>query len=485
MKILSSKANHCSNFLLIAVLTMISSSGSTYGQAPDILWTKSYGPGVFQSVAETVNGGFIAAGRLRDDPAILQTNSQGDSLWSNSYGYGYGGTIYSVLLETNAGNFVMSGPVWSPSGQLDNWWQKTDTSGNTVWSNSLNLTPWEWTRSLRETSDGGFILTGNTSALTKKQSQSVSQKQLEIGPFLIKTDSNGDTLWTNVYQRTDSSYEDTGSDVQQTSDGGYILAATTDFNSDFWLIKTDSIGDTVWTQQYGAKAGSSDQAQSVQQTSDGGYILAGTTDGDGWLVKTDQFGDTLWTRIYGGSQKDEINTIKEVFDGGYILAGVTHSDAWVFRTDLVGNVLWSKSFGGTASDAAHEIQKTSDGGYIIAGSRSTHAWLVRLAVDPSNIEQDRAPTPNELVLFQNFPNPFNPTTMIQYVLPRTSLVIVSIIDILGKEVRILVHEKQIAGEQRIAWDGRDQYGRLVSSGVYFYRIKAGEYVQSRKMLMLK
>jgi len=93
--------------------------------------------------------------------------------------------------------------------------------------------------------------------------------------------------------------------------------------------------------------------------------------------------------------------------------------------------------------------------------------------------------PTEYSLSQNFPNPFNPTTQIRFTLPQMTKVELKVYDILGREVKTLLTGEQPAGMHTIEWDGRNNYGTQVSSGVYIYRLNAGKYVQSKKMLMLK
>ena len=165
----------------------------------------------------------------------------------------------------------------------------------------------------------------------------------------MKTNASGDTLWTRTYGGTRI---EEGYSVRQTTDGGYIVAGYTNSfggarNSDAYLIKTNASGDTLWTRIYGAT--DYDVAGSVQQTSDGGYIVAGMTypfwylGTDLWLIKTNASGDTLWTKIYGGQSGDEGNSVQQTSDGGYIVAGSTASfgagasDVYLIKTDADGN----------------------------------------------------------------------------------------------------------------------------------------------------
>ena len=106
---------------------------------------------------------------------------------------------------------------------------------------------------------------------------------------------------------------------------------------------------------------------------------------------------------------------------------------------------------------------------------------------PVGVEDNIAATqiPQGYVLGQNYPNPFNPSTTIEYTLPQRSKVAIDIYNVLGQKVRTLVDETQAAGSHSIVWDGTNQSGQSVSTGFYFYKLTAGDYIDSRKMLMIK
>jgi len=169
--------------------------------------------------------------------------------------------------------------------------------------------------------------------------------------------------------------------VQQTTDGGYIVAGyTTSFGagvSDIYLIKTDASGTTLWTKTYGGT--DYESANSVQQTFDGGYIVAGFTasfgagSSDVYLIRTNSSGDSLWTRTYGGISGEAGNSVQQTTDSGYIVAGYTVSfgagsdDAYLIRTNSSGDTLWTRTYGGPFDEVATSVQQTSDEGYIMAG----------------------------------------------------------------------------------------------------------------------
>jgi len=210
-----------------------------------------------------------------------------------------------------------------------------------------------------------------------------------------------DTLWTKVYGDSDICEE--CNSVQQTFDGGYILAGfkLVDYifpneYYDMYVVKTDSIGDTLWTRTYGGAE--TEIAYSVQQTSDGGFVIAGYTESYGagsrdfYLVRTDENGDTLWTRTYGGYENETCYSMIIADDGNYILAGSTNSfgtgqnDMFLMKVDTLGNLDWQWTYGDTLFDCCCTVQQDPiGGGYILAGQSDTDIYLV--TTDEEGIEE--------------------------------------------------------------------------------------------------
>ena len=195
-----------------------------------------------------------------------------------------------------------------------------------------------------------------------------------------------DTLWTKIFG---ADFMDTGSSVQQTSDGGFIVTGyTRSFGageSDVWLIRTDGSGDTLWTRTYGGT--DQDTGKSVQQTSDGGFIVTGSTgrypDYDVLLMKTDASGETLWRKTYGGDYGDKGFSVQQISDGGFIITGYANQwgaggpDLLLIRTNGKGDTLWTRTYGGNNADIGKSVQQTSDGGFIVTGTTSPNLWLIK------------------------------------------------------------------------------------------------------------
>jgi len=315
-------------------------------QAPDTLWTRKYG-GIYwdagRSIQQTDDEGYIIAGISDsyssggDDVYLIKTDSVGDTLWTRTYSYSWNDEAWSV-------------------GQ---------------------------------TTDGGYIIGGVTGWFTPSHGD----------VYLIKTDENGDTIWTRVYGGIES---DVAREVQQTFDGGYIVIGyTLSFgagNSDVWLLKTDSLGDTLWTKTYGGAL--YDYGFSGQQTADSGYIVAGCYNnenfcaeykkinfgdvgGDVYLIKTDKYGNMVWSKTFDTGQWEKGYSVKQTTDSGYIIAGYSYLSSfgarvYVIRTDESGDTLWTRKYGTGYNNSGQSIEQTLDGGYIITGTLDSDLCFIKI-----------------------------------------------------------------------------------------------------------
>jgi len=482
--------------IFFIIITFISTS--VLPQAPDTLWTKTFGGTGYDlgtCVQQTSDSGYVLIGSTQsygvgeDDFWLIKTDEAGDTLWTKTYGghsYDYG---YSVQ-QTFDGGYILTGETYSfPFNDWNGWLIKTDAAGDTIWTKVLGRNNNDdFARFAQQTSDSGYIVVGYTRSYGAGNEDA----------WLIKTDIAGDTLWTKTYGGIDG---DWGFSVQQTENNGYIIAGGTEsFGSgdrDVWLIKTDTIGDTIWTLVLGGA--DNDFANFVEQTSDSGYIVTGHTrsfgsgNHDVWLIKIDKAGDTTWTKTFGGIESDWGSSVQQTKDSGYIITGMTASfatgyqDVWLIKTDVYGDTIWTKTFGGNDYDRGYSVQQTNDDGYIITGVTQSFgagdrdAWLIKTTSDPNKIDWDISiNNPKIYHLKQNFPNPFNPSTKIKYSLLKSENVKIEIFNLLGQKIETLLNGQMPAGLHEIEFTDKN-----LPSGIYLYRIQAGEYHEVKKMILLK
>ena len=359
------------NLILTLIITL---PLTLWGQG----WEKTFGgsnPDGGNSVQQTNDGGYIITGTTNSfgngsgDVYLIKTDGNGDSLWTRTFGGSNDERGHSVQQTTDGGYIITGNSSSFGNGNYDVYLIKTDGSGNELWTKTFGGSNPDGGYSVQQTTDGGYIITG----------YSYSSGNWSYDVFLVKTDGSGNELWTKTFGGLN---DERVYSVQQTTDGGYIITGYSSFlsneNSDeVFLVKTDGSGNELWTKTFGGT--DIDRGQSVQQTTDGGYIITGSTwDGNGsydvFLVKTDGSGNELWTKTFGGSNDDEGRSVQQTTDGGYIITGNSSSfgngnyDVYLIKTDGSGNELWSNTFGQIGGGNGESVQQTQDGGYIITGS---------------------------------------------------------------------------------------------------------------------
>ena len=375
------------------------------------------------SVQQTNDGGYVLTGSTNSygngdsDVYLIKTDVNGDSIWTKTFG-GENQDYCNSVQQTTDGGYIITGRTESyGAGNKDVYLIKTDGNGDSLWTKTFGGTSFDNGISVQQTNDGGYIILGGT------ESYGAGNRDI----YLIKTDGNGDSLWTKTFGGTS---QDFGNSVQQTNDGGYIVTGVTESygagNKDAYLIKTDASGDSLWTKTFGGSK--FDLGNSVQQTNDGGYIVTGRTASFGagsldvYLIKTDGNGDSLWTKTFGGSSFDLGFSVQQTTDGGYIIIGGTDSygngdrDFYLIKTDVNGDLIWTKTFGGIFRDVGSSVQQTTDGGFIITGYTSS-----------GNGDRD-------LLLIKADGNGYI-TSIFDVPTPNPNRKLVRIVDLLGREIK--------------------------------------------------
>jgi hypothetical protein len=378
--------------LLVAFGGIIATSSilSAYAQ-PREEWSKTFGGwgwDVGYSVQQTDDGGYIITGYSEspdgaEDVYLVKTDGKGRELWSRIYGGSEYDCGYSVQ-QTSDGGYIIAGETWSfGAGDGDVYIIRTNSEGDETWSYTFGGSSYDYGYSVQQTSDGGYIIAGET----------WSFDSISGDLYLIKTDSDGNKVWDNY---GGGSFTDSGWSVQEATDGGYIVVGRTDSfgvgGYDAYLVKIDSEGGGVWNKTFGGSG--DDMFMSVDQTTDGGYIMVGDIYNSGtdvYLIKTDSSGNKMWSKTFGGQNDDFGHSVQQTIDGGFIIVGDTYSfgekgyDVYLIKTDSEGNELWSRTFGGSDDDTGWSVEQTRDGGYIIAAETwnsdedDVNVYLIKVA----------------------------------------------------------------------------------------------------------
>ncbi|MDP8208528.1 MAG: T9SS type A sorting domain-containing protein [Candidatus Electryonea clarkiae] len=413
-----------------------------------------------------------------------------DTLWTRTFGGINVDTGHDVQ-QTNDGGFIIVGYTDSLDPLAsDLWLIKTDSNGDEEWNQTFGRDFDDRGFSVRQTNDGGYIITGESWSLNFDDWYDV---------WLLKTDSAGNEEWNQTFGTENL---DVGESVQQTSDGGYVIAGNTQTNysgeDDAFLIKTDSTGHEVWTQTFGSRY-YDDFFYSVNQTNDGGYIITGGTESSGddwvdvWLIKTDSRGNEEWSRTFGGNDYEIGHSVQQTDDGGYIITGETwssgagRSDLWVVKTDSIGNEEWTQTFGGTHNEQGFSVQQTNDEGYIITGETWSFGngwvdvWLIRLDNAANDIIETTLNIPDKYTLSAIYPNPFNSTTTISVGLPASSELKLNIFNITGQQVSTLANERYSPGYHKFTFNADE-----LPSGIYFIHASVpGKMDEVRKVMLIR
>jgi len=366
------------------------------------------------SLIQTSDGGYALTGYtgsygVNIDVWLVKTDSFGRAQWNRTYGgssYDYANSI----AQTSDGGYILAGITNSyGAGSADVYVVKTYANGSMQWNKTYGGSGYESAACVVQSSGGGYVVAG----------QSASNND---DFWLIKIDALGNAQWNKTYGGLSGDY---AWSLIQTGDGGYAMAGETGSSGaghqDFWLVKTDSSGIVQWNKTYGGT--SDDWAQSVVQTGDGGYALVGFTDsfdvgaGDFWLVKTDSVGNAQWNKTYGGAGLDWGMSLVQALDGGYALTGYTRSlgagadDVWLVKTDSSGNAQWNKTYGGSTDDWGYSVVITSEQTYALActttsyGAGSQDAWLIKLDTAASGLAWTDS-SANTVTLYRGATDPY-------------------------------------------------------------------------------
>jgi len=485
-----------------ALIFFVLLASNCFGQ--NITWDKIYMQSFATtgtSVKQTSDGNYIVTGwRTNVGGFIVKLNPYGDTLWIKYTPYQ---DMHSIV-ESSDGNYVAIGYNYYL------YITKYSPNGNQIWAKEIEEQGYDiYAYNIINTNDNCFLVSG----YTRLGLPSVRSA------YYTKIDNDGNKIWTKMI--TEQNVIIGLRNAVQTIDKGYILIGgkTIGNNGNFYIVKTNADGDTIWTKNYGSPI--FEYGLSIFQTVDKGFLAFGNIEYSNqniklYFLKTDSLGNLQWSKIYGDTNTFYQmlygeNATKSKFDNSYYITGFSTdyplgdtNKIFLLKVDDNGNRLWEKFY---KKDTLHlrgfAIDQTSDSGFVISGdafdspifentlSDPQYLYVLKLdkngIINPIGINENNQDIPIHFKLLQNYPNPFNPITNIKYEIPKDVNVTIKIYDILGKEV-FSYNEYKKAGSYEVQFDGTN-----LASGMYFYKFTADEpstvsgreFVDTKKMVLLK
>ncbi len=459
---------------------------------PDTLWTYEYpNSGLDQpwSVGAGVDSGYIVAGCLScfsssQVGCVIRLTPNGDTLWTARLD-----SVFLFSTVRSDSSYAVAGFIYAPSGRShDAFLALISDNGTVLWSRAYGGNLLDRAKGITRLTDDGYILAGYSRSFSTDSSMQA---------YVIRTESNGDTLWTRTY--SESAYTDLRQ-VIEASDGGYIGLGTTGINAAdtrYWVVKLDNSGQIQWTRTYGTVA--SEIATGIVLAEDNGYVICGWLNlpGDAnnqiYLVRINQNGDTLWSRLYGDIGIQEVNSSQIISTtNGYAILGTLFSSGqsgsfYLLATDLVGDTLWSCSYHRNGEYGTAACQ-TTRGSFVLVGTTSAgvenNSAIYAMETGPVQFADAGRPRRDmskpEKTGLSAFPNPFNQTTAITFYVEDEFKTKIALYDTSGREVRILADKIFERGEHMLIFDGRN-----LPSGLYLLRLESESLSLSQKLLLLR
>lgn len=438
-------------------------------------WERTYselGYDQAYSAVQTSDSGYIVTGftAYRNQSLWLyKLNPLGDVVWSRVYEDALPTKGYSVIQASPgdgmAEGYMVVGSYGNEIGGPPGVLAiRTDLNGDTLWTRKWNGS---WGHYAAYINDA-YLLAGHGG----------SDNDAEI----IKFTDSGDTLWTRYFGLPDG-WPDAAFSVVPAANGedgyaftGYTITNNNPNSSDFWFVRIDNDGSFLWDRTYLEGVGFA-----MIQSGDG-YVITGRNEWTAYAMKIDASGSVIWENWYPGNV---CRSIMEDSDGGYVIAGYKTShnydrDLWFFKIDADGNLLWERTFNfNNHDDMSWSVAPTISGDYLLAGYAKTDqyrpdAYVILTPGEQSSINETQAQVLDRLEL-SVYPNPFNSSVMISASEGNN----VEIYDITGR----LIHNMPI--NTRINTSAVWNPDKIVGSGVYFVRVKTGDKAVVKRVVYLK
>ncbi len=354
----------------------------------DQLWSLTHGSGAgynaFYSIISCRAGGYVATGFIHyrggQALAIVRIAEDGQLLWQHAFD-AFSGQVGREIIECESGGFAIIGYILD--NNRDALLLRLDESGSVSWYQTFGGSQnFDQGLSLVESQSGGFAFAGSVMDENSTNSQS----------WLVRTDQVGNVLWSQEYGGPD---DEICSALVESESGNFILAGSTESyghgNEDAWLLSTTPRGIAIWNRTLGGLW--SDMCYDVIETRNGCFVTVGETENssnlvpDGFAASYHSNGTFQWSTKFGDLSSDAANAVIELADGSFAIAGRTvawagndHFDnLWLVRLTSEGDFLRSKNYGGTDDDKGHSILQTTQGDFVIAGQSASLAESYSLA----------------------------------------------------------------------------------------------------------
>lgn len=428
------------------------------------------------------------------DWITIKYKPNGDTAWIRSFEWTGNGPDepFSITLDKLNNVFITGFCLASPPNGRDMVTAKYNSNGDFQWAKNYS--------SANFGSDWGYSVVTDDSNNVYSSGYGSIPTGNEI--VTIKYNTHGDEIWIRKFPTLGGDYLRPVKSIKDKENNIivndlYYPSGDYGFNT----IKYNTNGDLLWNRFYKG-AGNLNFCFALCTDSSGNIYAAGRntsvgTGNDFLTIKYNMFGDTSWIRIYDGgdSLSDETNSIGiDSLENVYVTGksqspGIAFLDFLTIKYNSTGNLVWEKRYNGLGipymSDVAYTISVDKKGSAIISGNSelsNNHSGIVTIKYSSvTNIFNNNLKNENlEYSLFQNYPNPFNPITTISYDIPNDENVNIKVFDLTGREIQTLVNEMKQSGKYKIIFDGSN-----LASGVYFYKIEAGSFVKTRRMLLIK
>ena len=440
-------------------------------------------------ITATFDGGYAVTGFKTCgslfclDFFLLKLDSLGNQEWVRIYdAFGADDNAYSVKQTSDSG-FVLAGLASTPPNLMNNVrLMKTDKNGNKLWDRNYGGLGCQEGYDMQITYDGGFIIATQ---------QDTGGNCFEIQAELIKTDANGIIEWQKTYFNVGNGRAVA---VKQTNDSGYVVTGVTNnmlsptSNEDIFLLKTDKNGDTLWTKFYGNIG--SERGEDVIITATGDYVIAGYTNGisslvGAYIIKADNNGDTLWTKVYEKNDQTYSVNLIEDNDNNYLIVGNTaitgpvNVNMYLLKLNSNGNKIWEKEYEwqSNAQDYGNGIALAKDGGYVMCGITSGSPSKVYVVKTDTNglITGIDDFTPPASTTFNVYPNPFNDYTTVDLSeIYNDDNMIIELYDFTGKLLF-----QQVVNEPKTIL-----YNQGYAKGIYLLTIKNNNQLITTKKIII-